>query len=220
MGNRVDLMRSLPKAVVRPPRHRARCGDPEDVMVSRMFGREYFDGDRRFGYGGYRYDGRWIPVAADIVNHFRLQPKERVLDIGCAKGFLVSDLITHQGIDAFGIDISEYAVRHADIHAMGRLHLGSAHRLPFPDRSFDAVVSINTLHNLDPNECIDALMEIERVLTKRGRAFVQVDSFQTEEEKDRFMSWVLTAKTYGPPEYWLEIFHTAGYQGDYDWMIN
>jgi len=190
----------------------------ENRPIALRFGREYFDGTREQGYGGYRYDGRWRPVAEDIIKHFGLKPGERVLDVGCAKGFLVKDLMRAcPGLEAFGVDISEYAVRNCDPDVIGRLHVGSATSLPFPDLSFQAVVSINTIHNLDRPGCIAALKEIERLAA--GRAYIQVDAYRNEAERALFEDWMLTAKTYGKPEDWMKILGEAGYTGDYFWTI-
>ena len=136
--------------------------------------------------------------------------------MGCAKGFLVKDLLS-LGIDAYGIDVSEYAIQNCEPEVVGRLHLGTAEKLPFPSKSFQAVVSVNTLHNLARPECIRALQEIERLAP--GRGFVQVDSYYTEEQKNIFESWVLTAKFYGYPKDWTQVFNEAGYTGHYYWTI-
>lgn len=188
------------------------------IRVAREYGEMYFDGPREYGYGGYRYDGRWKPVARDIVEHFGLVPGMRVLDVGCAKGFLVKDLLGEcPGLEVFGIDVSAYALRHCEPEVIGRLHLGSADCLPFPDHSFDAIVSINTLHNLSREDVVVALREIERV--GQGSAFVQVDSYHTEEQRALFQDWVLTAKFHDFPDGWFQVFQEAGYRGDYDWTV-
>lgn len=213
--NRVDLLRSLPRAR-RDVRARAADKSPEVVAVAKQYGAEYFDGDRKYGYGGYHYDGRWAPVSRDMIEYYELNSSSRVLDVGCAKGFLVSDFVPW--VNAFGVDISHYAVTecpHPD--AVGRLHLGTACDLPFPDKSFDLVLSINTLHNLPRPRLIKALREISRV--SRGEAFVQVDSYETPEQKALFEDWVLTAEFHGYPDDWLKLFIEAGYDGDYDWTI-
>ena len=187
-------------------------------MIALKFGREYFDGIREQGYGGYRYDGRWIPIAEDIIRHFGLKAGSRVLDVGCAKGFLVKDLMgVCPGLEAFGLDISEYAVMSCEPEVVGRLHVGNAVRLPFPDRSFDAVISINTIHNLERPDCVRALREIERIAP--GRGYIQVDAYRNDAERKLFEDWMLTAKTYGKPEDWQAILEEAAYTGDYYWTI-
>jgi ubiquinone/menaquinone biosynthesis C-methylase UbiE len=189
----------------------------DHIKISRLYDFDYFDCSRDYGYGGYKYDGRWKQVAKDIIDYWGLASGMRVLDIGCAKGFLVKDLMAEcPGLEVFGIDISKYAILNAEHEVLGRLHHGNAIELPFPDKSFDAVICINTLHNLNYEECVTALKEIERV-TVNSRAYVQVDSYRTEDEKKVFLDWVLTAKTYGYPKEWIQIFELAGYKGEYYW---
>ncbi|MDP1536699.1 MAG: class I SAM-dependent methyltransferase [Burkholderiales bacterium] len=198
---------------------KARLGNKEENRrIALQFGREYFDGTREQGYGGYNYDGRWLPIAEDIVRHFGLKSGDRVLDVGCGKGFLVKDLMKAcPGLEAFGVDISEYALLHCEPEVVGRLHLGSAVRLPFPDNSFQAVISINTVHNLERPDCVRALREIERLAP--GRSYIQVDAYRNEAERQIFEDWMLTARTYGKPEDWIAILDEAGYTGNYYWTI-
>jgi ubiquinone/menaquinone biosynthesis C-methylase UbiE len=213
----VDLLRRLPKTK-RDIRARFLAKTEERVAIACEFGETYFDGRREYGYGGYRYDGRWIPVAEDIIRHFGLKAGNRVLDVGCAKGFLVKDLMkVCPGLEAFGLDVSEYALTHCEREVVGRLHLGTAARLPFPDDSFNAVISVNTIHNLDRDGVISALREIERLAP--GRAFVQVDAYHTSEQRQLFTQWVLTAKFHDYPRGWLGVFEEAGYTGDWNWTV-
>ncbi|HMH48873.1 MAG TPA: methyltransferase domain-containing protein [Candidatus Acidoferrum sp.] len=213
----VKLLSKLPKSR-RNVQARGEAKSPEVVAISRQYGELYFDGPREYGYGGYRYDGRWRPVAQDVVAHWNLKPGDRVLDVGCAKGFLVKDLMSVcPGLEAFGLDVSEYALKHCEPEVIGRLHLGNAVALPFPDASFQAVLSINTVHNLERDELIRAVREIERLAP--GRGFIQVDSYRTPEQREIFGRWVLTAKFHDDPDGWLKLFAEAGYTGDYDWTI-
>ena len=210
-----DLLKSLPRGK-RNVKARETAKTEEHIRISREYGEMYFDGPREYGYGGYRYDGRWQPVARDIVHHFGLKPGDRVLDVGCAKGFLVKDLLA-LGIDAYGVDVSRYALMHCEPEVIGRLQLGSADSLPFPDGSFAAVLSLNAIHNLTRDRCKIALQEIERLAP--GKGFVQVDSYRTSEQKKVFESWVLTAEFYDYPEGWKFLFNEAGYSGDWYWTI-
>jgi ubiquinone/menaquinone biosynthesis C-methylase UbiE len=213
----VHLLAGLPKTK-RNIQKRTEAQTAENIAIAREYGEAYFDGPRELGYGGYRYDGRWIPVARDIVAHFALKPGDRVLDVGCAKGFLVKDLMTVcPGLEAFGLDISEYGLMHCQPEVVGRLHLGNCVKLPFPDGSFSAVISLNTIHNLVRAEAVTAVREIERLAP--GRGFIQVDSYGTPEEKELFESWVLTAKFHDYPDGWTKLFAEAGFTGDYDWTI-
>lgn len=198
---------------------KARLGNKDaNRAIAMKFGREYFDGTREQGYGGYRYDGRWLPIAEDIVKHFGLKSGDRVLDIGCGKGFLVKDLMkVCPGLEVFGLDISEYAVMNCEPEIIGRIHVGNATRLPFPENSFQAVLSINTVHNLDRANCVLAVQEMERVAP--GHGYIQVDAYRNKEEEQMFLDWVLTARTYGTPGFWVDLLREAGYGGDYYWTI-
>ncbi|OGA46532.1 MAG: methyltransferase [Betaproteobacteria bacterium RIFCSPLOWO2_12_FULL_62_13] len=213
----VNLLARLPRAK-RNIQQRHEAQTPENIAVAREYGEAYFDGPRGVGYGGYRYDGRWIPIAEDIVRHFKLKPGDRVLDVGCAKGFLVKDLMkVCPGLEAFGVDISKYALMHCEPDVVGRLHLGSADSLPFPDKSFSAVISINTIHNFDRAGAVRAVREVERLAP--GRGFIQVDSYHTARQRELFLKWMLTAKYHDYPEGWLEVFREAGYTGDWYWTV-
>jgi SAM-dependent methyltransferase len=213
----INLLAKLPKGR-RNVAARTTAKTEEHIRISREYGEVYFDGPREYGYGGYRYDGRWVPVAHDFIAHFDLKPGDRVLDIGCAKGFLVKDLmIACPGLEAFGIDVSRYALMHCEPETVGRLHLGNAVDLPFPDNSFKAAISLNTIHNLERPDVIRALKEMQRLAP--GRGFVQVDSYRTPEQRTIFVDWVLTAKFHDYPDGWRALFAEAGYTGDYYWTI-
>ena len=210
-----NLLKSLPNPK-RNVKMRESTKTNFHIDISRQYGEEYFDGDRSVGYGGYRYDGRWKPVAKDIVKYYSLKKGDKFLDIGCAKGFLVQDMLD-LGIDAYGADISEYAIKSASKKLQGRLHICDAKNLYFPNKSFDVVVSINTIHNLEKQNCLRALREVQR-LAKKG-SFVQVDSYMNEKQKKIFESWVLTAKYYDYTHKWVELFRKAKYTGEYYWTI-
>ena len=191
---------------------------PRTREIARRFGKEYFDGDRTEGYGGYVYDGRWVPVAERLRDMYDLRAGRAVLDIGCAKGFLLHDLLTVvPGLRVAGLDVSAYALAHVADGARGRVVRGTAEALPFRDRAFDLVLSINVIHNLPVDGCRQALREMERV--SRGGKFVQVDSYRSEEERRDLERWILTAVTYFDPAGWRSLFSDAGYTGDYFWTI-
>lgn len=186
--------------------------------VSKQFGFEYFDGGRQYGYGGYRYDGRWRPFAEDLIAHYGLKPGDRVLDIGAAKGFLVKDFMDAlPGLEAQGIDVSQYAIDHAMPEVRDRLRIGNAVELPFEDKSFDLVVSINTLHNLRIYDLARALREMERV--SRGGKFMVADSYRNEREKVNLLYWQITCECFFTPEEWQWVFDTVGYTGDSDFIF-
>ena len=189
----------------------------ECAEVARRFEYDYWDGDRRYGYGGYRYDGRWVAVAERIAAHYGLEPGAAILDIGCGKGFLLHDFRSAvPDASVAGIDISAYALHHAMDDVRSRVVRGTAAHLPFADRSFDLVVSINTLHNLRVFELESALREIERV--GRGAKYIVMDSFQSERQKANLLYWQLTCQCFYTPEDWQWWFDRTGYTGDHSFV--
>ena len=189
----------------------------EAARLARQFGKDYWDGDRKVGYGGYHYDGRWRKVADAMVAHYGLKPGMRVLDVGCGKGFLLYDLTQAvPGLEVRGIDISEYAIEHAKEEVRPFLQVTSATDLPFEDKSFDFVYSINTLHNLYCYELHKALQEMERVA--RGPRYLCVESYRNEEEKVNLLYWQLTCESFYTPAEWDWIFERAGYTGDHSFI--
>jgi protein-L-isoaspartate(D-aspartate) O-methyltransferase len=189
----------------------------EAARAAKKWDVEYWDGDRKTGYGGYHYDGRWRKVADAMVQHYGIKPGDRILDVGCGKGFLLYDFTQAvPGIEAAGIDISTYAVEHAKKEVKPLLRVGSAAELPFEDRSFDLVVSINTLHNLYCYDLYQALREIERV--GRNHKYLCVESYRTEEEKVNLMYWQFTCEMFCTPEEWQWWFQHAGYTGDHSFI--
>lgn len=189
----------------------------ECATVSRRFDKDYWDGDRKYGYGGYNYDGRWVAVAQRLVEHYGLQPGARILDVGCGKGFLLHDLKNAiPDASVTGLDISRYALEHAVEDVRGRLVEGTAAQLPFADNSFDLVVSVNTLHNLRVSELESALRDIERV--GRGAKYLVVDSFRNEREKVNLLYWQLTCQCFYTPEDWQWWFERTGYSGDHSFV--
>jgi protein-L-isoaspartate(D-aspartate) O-methyltransferase len=181
--------------------------------VSRQFGFDYFDGDRRYGYGGYRYDGRWRPFAQRLIEHYALKPGDRVLDIGCGKGFLVHDFRQAlPGLEVRGVDISAYAIAHAMEEVKPYVRVANATELPFAAASFDLVVSVNTLHNLYLYDLKRALAEIERV--GRRAKYLVLDSYRNEREKVNLMYWQLTCQCFFTPAEWEWLFGEWGYSGD------
>ncbi len=179
---------------------------------------EYWDGDRNTGYGGMNYDGRWRVVADALIKHYGLKPGDKVLDIGCGKGFLLHDFTEAlAGISVCGIDVSEYAIRHAKEEVRPFLQVGHAKKLPFEDKSFDLVISINTLHNLECQDLDSALREIERVGKKSK--YIVVETYRNEEEKANLLYWQLTCESFLRPEGWQWWFDHCGYSGDHSFIV-
>jgi len=189
-----------------------------DRELSRQFGKDYFDGDRKHGYGGYSYHPRfWTDTVARFRDYYKLVADARILDVGCGKGFMLVDFqkLMPEATLA-GVDISTYAIENAHRSVKDALQVGNARQLPFEDNSFDLVTGINTLHNLPEAECRQAVREIQRV--SRGNAFIMVDAWRSEEGKRRLQQWVLTAKTYMSVTDWMQLFQEEGYTGDCWWF--
>ena len=189
----------------------------EAAKLAKEFGRDYWDGDRKVGYGGMRYDGRWRAVADLMAKHYGLKAGDRVLDVGCGKGFLLYDLTQAvPGLEICGLDISGYAIENAKEEVRPFLKEGHARELPFEDASFDLVISINTLHNLYCYDLDRALREIQRV--GRKNRYVCVESYRNEDEKVNLMYWQLTCEAFCTPEEWEWWFRQTGYTGDWSFI--
>ena len=216
MKEKINLLKSLPTNN-RPLNQRFKASK-EDRSYHWELGEKYFDGTREQGYGGYSYDGRWKSVAIDMVNHYGLEGESKILDIGCAKGFLLYDFKqTFPTFEVWGVDISTYAVNQIDTKIKRNVVIANAKELPFESNYFDLVVSINSLHNiLNVNETIAALSEIQRVSNKYS--FVSLGSYKNEKERIIIDDWAVVGTTYANENDWLKVFDLAGYTGDYFWF--
>lgn len=214
----VNLLDLYPRSQ-RPIDERASLVTEEHRRIARQFGRAYFDGDRLTGYGGYSYHPRfWQATVRRFCDYYRLADDANVLDVGCAKGFMLHDFKeVMPRLTIAGVDISAYAIEQAIATVKPFLRIGDARELPFADRSFDLVISINTIHNLPPEDCKRALREIQRV--SRKHAFITVDAWRTEDERQRLLKWNLTALTSMHVDDWKRLFGEVGYTGDYYWFI-
>ncbi|MDP3723046.1 MAG: class I SAM-dependent methyltransferase [Candidatus Omnitrophota bacterium] len=214
----INLLDRYPKSQ-RPIEERAAVVTAADRQLSKQFGRDYFDGDRMHGYGGYTYHPRfWQATVRRFRDYYRLPEDAHILDVGCAKGFMLRDV--HELMpkaSVAGIDCSEYAIQHADEAVKPFVRVGNVAALPYPDRSFELVVSINTIHNLPLEACKQALREIQRVT--RAHAFITVDAWRTERERELQQQWILTAETYMHVDDWKRLFAEVGFTGDYYWFI-
>ena len=218
MGVEINLLENYPHTQ-RDISGRLICKTKEDQKIACQFGKEFFDGSRNHGYGGFYYNARfWKNVVPAFQQHWNLINGDSVLDIGCAKGFMIYDMqLLIQGLQVSGIDISEYAIDNAKEEVKNFCKVANATDLPFADKSIDVSISITTLHNLEEKELVRALLEIERV-TKRG-SFITLDAYRNNEERDRMEAWNLTAKTVMHVDDWKDFFYDVGYTGDYYWFI-
>lgn len=218
MGKEINLMENYPKSK-RDISKRLKEKTKEDREIARKFGKEFFDGDRSHGYGGFSYNEKfWSPVVPTFKEYYNLSKDSKILDIGCAKGFMLYDFARLiPGITVKGIDISKYAIENAKEEIREHLQVADARALPFEDNSFDLVISITTLHNLEKEDMKTALKEIMRV-TKKD-AFITLDAYRDEKEREKMEAWNLTALTVMDTDKWKVFFKECEYNGDYYWFI-
>jgi ubiquinone/menaquinone biosynthesis C-methylase UbiE len=218
LGKEIDLLEKYPKAK-RDLNAREQTKSEKVREIARKFEKDFFDGDREYGYGGFNYNEKyWTNVVKDFKEYWKLDSNSKVLDVGCAKGFMVYDLMRLiPGIQVKGLDISNYAIKNCKEEVKEHLMVGDAKNLPFEDNEFDVVISINSIHNLDIENCGKSLREIERVSKKNS--FITVDAYRDVNEKKRMEAWNLTAKTIMSVEDWKSFFKKNNYSGDYFWFI-
>jgi len=218
MGRSINLLRNYPKSK-RDLKKRLNNKSEKVRKIARKFGKDFFDGDRSFGYGGFSYNKKyWLNVIKDFKKFYKLSSTSKVLDVGCAKGFMLFDFRKKiKGITIRGVDISSYAINNSKQGVKKYLKVANAKKLPFRDNEFDLVISINTIHNLNKKDCGVALKEIERVSKKNS--FITVDAYSNIKEKKRMFAWNLTAKTILSKKQWINFFKKNNYTGDYYWFV-
>ena len=216
----IDFITPLHTATKRD--YLARVNDPDfpkgkAAVLALKWDVEYWDGDRRTGFGGMNYDGRWRKVADLMVQHYGLKAGDKVLDVGCGKGFLLYDLtLAVPGLEVTGLDVSRYALDRAKPEVKDRLVEGSASKLPFADATVDFVFSINTLHVLPCFELDAALREMMRV--GQQHRYLCVESWRNESEKANLLYWQLTCRAFFAPDEWEWWFQQTGYTGDHSFI--
>jgi SAM-dependent methyltransferase len=217
----IDFMSVLHKSTKRD--YLARVNDPDypkakAAELAKRWDYDYWDGDRRINYGGYKYlPGRWEKVARGMAEHYGIKPGDKILDVGCGKAFLLYDFtLVVPGVEIYGIDVSDYAIANSKEEVRDRLQVGNSNALPFPDRHFDLVVSINALHNLHCYDVDKSLREIQRV--GKSHKYVCVESYRDEVEKANLLYWQVTCEAFNTPDEWEWWFKQTGYTGDYSFI--
>lgn len=188
---------------------------PEVMRVAKQYGKDFWDGDRKYGYGGYRYDRRWKILAQRLIDYYRLTDKSYVLDIGCGKGYLLYEIRQFlPNIGIYGLDISEYAIEHSKEEVKPWLRIGNVTGISsiFYDKQVDLIISLGTLHNLPIYDLKKAIHEIERVGKNK---YITMESFRNDKERTNLFCWALTAKSYFSDKEWEWILNEFGYTGDY-----
>jgi len=219
MGQQIDFLAKYQSATKRDYVARVVEHDKaECAAIAKRWGEEYWDGPRQYGYGGYKYDGRWLPIARDIAKRYDLKPGDKILDVGCGKAFLLYEFTRAvPGVEIAGIDISAYGIANSKEEARPFLREGSCAKLPYPDQSFDFVYSINTFHNLKVDQLKASIQEVERV--GGHRKWICVESYRNEREKANLLYWQLTCMSFFTPEEWVWLYREWGYTGDYGFIF-
>lgn len=218
MGKLVNIVTSLHESSKREYLPRMIDDKANCMVVAKQYEKDYWDGDRRFGYGGYIYiPGRWKPVAELLIKNYKLTNQSSVLDVGCGKAFLLYEMkLILPGLRVVGFDLSNHALKgaHKDIKDSLFIHRAQD-PFPFSDNEFDLVISLGCFHNLRVFELEQALTETERV----GRqGYVMLESYRNELEQFNLQCWALTCETFFDHEEWPWIYEKFGYTGDYEFI--
>ena len=218
MGKLVNYATSLHKATKRAYIDRMVDDKINCMIKAKEYEFDYWDGDRRYGYGGYKYiSGRWKPVAELLIKNYKLNNESSILDVGCGKGFLLYEIkLLLPEIKIKGFDISKHGIQNAKSEIKKDLFIHKAQdKYPYQDNQFDLVISLGCLHNLKIFELETALKEIERVGKK---AYLMLESFRNEKELFNLQCWALTCESFFSPEEWKWIYNHFGFKGDYEFI--
>jgi len=186
------------------------------MIKAKEYEEDYWDGDRRYGYGGYRYiEGYWTPVARALIDQYALKDGAKILDVGCGKAFLLYELkkLLPNAVIA-GFDISQHGIAGAPDELRPHLFRYRAQDpYPYGDNHFDLVISLGTLHNLRLFELRTAIREIERVGKNK---YIMVEAYRNELELFNLQCWALTCESFFHTSEWIWLYNHFGYTGDYE----
>lgn len=188
------------------------------MLKAKEYEADYWDGDRRYGYGGYKYlPGRWKPVAEALIDEYDLTGRSKILDVGCGKGYLLYEMkLILPELEIHGFDISKHGLNDVKDEVKENIFIHRAQdQYPYGDDEFDLVISLATLHNLRLFELETAIKEIERVGKQK---YIMLESYRNEQELFNLQCWALTAETFLDQEEWIWLYHHFGYTGDYEFI--
>lgn len=188
------------------------------MKIAKKYGYDYWDGDRQYGYGGYKYIKNYhLLLIKKLIKRYKLNNKSKILDIGCGKGFFTYDLKQTINSDfVFGTDISLYAKKNAHKSFSKKIQIHNLkNKFKFKNNQFDLVICTNVLHNLKIKNIIGALKEIIRISKKQ---FICVESYRDEKEQFNLQCWALTAETLVDTKTWKWIYKKSGFKGDYEFI--
>ena len=198
-----------------PVKARAKAAKKRSVinkMHAWELGKEYYDGSRLNGYGGFKYDGRWLNMLPKAITKYKLNNTSKVLDLGCKKGFLLKDLnILLPGIKSYGIENHPYALKKA-VKCNSKLIQSEYYNIPFKDKYFDFVIAFTSLYMQNLGDVIKSLKEIERV---SKNSYVVLASGENDEERNKFYKWTLIGTTILLQSEWKTLFKEIKFTGDY-----
>lgn len=217
MGRLMNLVTPFHKRTTRSYIDRMVDDKVNCMIKAREYEFDYWDGDRRYGYGGYKYDGRWKVLAEAFIQLYNLPPTAKILDVGCGKAHVLYELsLLLPNAEVYGFDISHHAINTAPEGIRSRLfNYRAQDPYPYGDQYFDLVFSMATLHNLKLFELKTALSEIERV----GKAkYVMLESYRNEQELFNLQCWALTAEAFFDTAEWIWLYNHFGYTGDYEFI--
>ena len=219
MGGLVQFVTPLHQATSRAYIDRMVDDKVHCMLKAKEYEFDYWDGNRRYGYGGYKFiPGRWKPVAEALIQHFDLTGSSSVLDVGCGKGFLLYEMKQLlPDLKIAGFDISKHGLSQSKEEIRGNLfHHKAQDTYPYKNNSFDLVISLGCLHNLRVFELKNALKEIERV----GRqGYVMLESYRNEQEQFNLQCWALTCESFFDVQEWIWLYDHFGYTGDYEFIF-
>lgn len=212
----IDFITKLHKSTKRNYLERANNNKLHCIKEAKKFGYNYWDGNRKYGYGGYHYDGRWENVAKKIINYYKINSKSKILDIGCGKAFLLYEIFKLSGCKVKGLDISKYGIKNGKKEIRKFLKVGDCTKLPYKDKEFDLVFSLNVFHNLEISQLERAIKEMNRVA--RNKKYIVVESYTNLSQKNNLLNWQLTCESFYSKKQWLWLFKKYNYKGDYNFI--